>query len=376
MNRHLISFWLLIICVALLRADFPEVGPGVTYISERSGDTPWAVFAVKIDRSRTDLHLTTLLANNKIFELETVPDMAKNLPKEMGKPVVAINGDWFDLPAGPYQGDLLNTFIHRGELISLPSWGDTFWIDAKNQPHLDKVGILLNVVWGDGSKTPLALDGPRKDDGAALYTPVLGKSTHTKGGRELVLEKSGDGDWLPLRLGCTLTAKVKEIRETGDSPIPADGMVLSISPNMKPQPTVAIGDKITFLATSTPDMTGAETAIGGGPTLIRDSKIIDFGKGEQPRHPRTIVGWNDTHIYFIVVDGRRTNWSVGMTSSEEAQLVQRLGCTNALNLDGGGSSTLWLNDQIMNMPSDGKPRPVGNGLAVVRREDRKLEREE
>ncbi len=362
-----ISFLLLIICAVLLRADFPDVGPGMTYTCERSGDTPWAVFVVKIDRTRDDIALTTLLSNEKVYGLETVPEMVKNLPTELGKPVAAVNGDWFAMPAGLYQGDLVNAFVHRGELISLSGWGDSFWVDAKNQPHLDKATINLQAAWADGTNTPLALNGPRKDDESALYTPILGASTHTKGGKELVLEKDGDSPWLPLCIGKTITAKVKEIKDAGDTEVPKDGMILSLGPAIKKQPVVAIGDKITITAPSTPDLTDVNSAIGGSPILVRDGKITDFGEGEQSRHPRTILGWNDTHYYFIVVDGRRANWSAGMTNSESAALAQRLGCTNALNLDGGGSSTLWLSDQVMNMPSDGKLRPVGNGLAIVRK---------
>jgi hypothetical protein len=366
MKRFLISLWMIIFCVVISAADFPEVGPGMTYICERSGDTPWAVFVVKIDRSRTDLSLVTLLSNEKVLGLETVPEMVKKLPAEMGKPVAAINGDWFELPAGPYQGDLLNIFIHRGELISLGSWGDTFWIDAKNQPRLEKVVVDLSAAWGDSTKTTLALNGPRKDDGAALYTPILGPSTHTKDGRELILEKVDDNDWLPLRAGKTITAKVKEIRAAGDTEIPKNGMILSLGPKMKVMPA-AVGDKIVITAASTPDLTGVEYAMGGGPILIKDGKLPTYGKGEQPRHPRSMIGWNDTHLFLIAIDGRRGNWSAGMTNAEQGEMAKRLGCTNALNLDGGGSTTLWLNDQVMNMPSGGALRPVGNGFAVVRK---------
>jgi exopolysaccharide biosynthesis protein len=54
-----------------------------------------------------------------------------------------------------------------------------------------------------------------------------------------------------------------------------------------------------------------------------------------------------------------------MTFSELGALAQRLGCTDALNLDGGGSSTLWLGGLVMNLPSDGRERPVANALFVV-----------
>jgi exopolysaccharide biosynthesis protein len=84
-----------------------------------------------------------------------------------------------------------------------------------------------------------------------------------------------------------------------------------------------------------------------------------------PRHPRTALGWNDEHFFLVVVDGRQEALSVGMTYRELAALMRRLGCTHAMNLDGGGSSTLWLGGRIMNSPSDGRERPVANSLIVI-----------
>lgn len=68
---------------------------------------------------------------------------------------------------------------------------------------------------------------------------------------------------------------------------------------------------------------------------------------------------------MVVVDGRQEPLSVGMTYPELASLMKRLGCAYAMNLDGGGSSTLWLDGHIMNSPSDGRERRVANSLIVV-----------
>ncbi len=371
--RYLCRLWLLLIISCVAWADTPPIatapalGPGMTLLTERQGDGPWAIFVLKVERAHPEYRLVGTLARGTIFGLATVPEQAKSLPAALGVPVAAINGDWFDMPAGPYQGDLLNLFIDQGELVSTPSWGDTFWMDAKGQPHLDHVTADVHVTWPDGTCTPLGLDGPRADDAAVLYTPILGPSTHTIGGRELVLERAGDGPWLPLRVGNTCAARVREVRDAGDSPLTTETMILSLGPALLPKlPQPVVGATLTLTVATTPSLKDVELAIGGGPILLRDGKVPVAGVGEQPRHPRTVIGWNDTHFFFIVVDGRRPGWSVGMTTPELSALAQRLGCTNALNLDGGGSSTLWLPDAVVNLPSDGKPRPVGNALVFVR----------
>lgn len=90
--------------------------------------------------------------------------------------------------------------------------------------------------------------------------------------------------------------------------------------------------------------------------------------GFQRRHPRSAIGWNDRWLYLVEVDGRQGGLSVGMTFPELAAYLVRLGCREAVNLDGGGSSTLWLLGRVMNSPSDGMERPVANGLVVIQKE--------
>jgi exopolysaccharide biosynthesis protein len=111
-------------------------------------------------------------------------------------------------------------------------------------------------------------------------------------------------------------------------------------------------------------LSGVKTAIAGGPALVEAGTIPGW-KPPQPRHPRTALGWNDAHLFLVVVDGRQPALSVGMTMPELAELMQRLGCRDALNLDGGGSSTFWLDGKLVNSPSDGWERAVANGLVVV-----------
>jgi exopolysaccharide biosynthesis protein len=117
-----------------------------------------------------------------------------------------------------------------------------------------------------------------------------------------------------------------------------------------------------------------EFLVGGTPLLLREGEIIrDFGPEKVPenfvnqRHPRTAVGIRaDGTWVFVVVDGRRPTISVGMTLSELAQLMKSLGCKDALNLDGGGSSTLYLYGQVVNIPSDlAGERPVSDAILVM-----------
>lgn len=118
-------------------------------------------------------------------------------------------------------------------------------------------------------------------------------------------------------------------------------------------------------------MTGA---VSGWPMLNRDCDPLENLPGSdhftRAPHPRTAVGLSQDGrtMYLVVADGRRPGVP-GPTLPELALLMDELGACSAMNLDGGGSSAMWLVDGIANVPSDGKERKVGNHLAVVAARD-------
>jgi hypothetical protein len=110
-------------------------------------------------------------------------------------------------------------------------------------------------------------------------------------------------------------------------------------------------------------------AIGGGPMLIKDGYIRDgskdegFGASHLLRHPRTAIGYRDEHtLIMIIVDGRQQS-SAGVTIVELAQIMLELGCYEAVNLDGGGSSAMVAADEVVNVPVDKK----GGNRQLLRR---------
>jgi uncharacterized protein YigE (DUF2233 family) len=116
-------------------------------------------------------------------------------------------------------------------------------------------------------------------------------------------------------------------------------------------------------------------AVSGWPQLVQGCKVIEDLPGSdhftRAPHPRTAVGLsrNGKTAYFVVADGRREGIP-GPTLPELATFLrEELGVCEAMNLDGGGSSAMWVRDAIVNQPSDGKERNVGNHLAVVAARD-------
>jgi hypothetical protein len=344
--------------------DLPRVERGLEYIHHRIGDGPWSIHVVKVDRSGPRFRLVSTLAQDRVYGLATVREQVVALRLDRVRPIAAVNGDFFVIRPGPYQGDPRGLHIVGGEIISSPT-GTSFWIDGEGRPHIGQIAAHFRVAGPNGLDVTFGLNQERGEDRAVLYTPAVGASTRTGPGLELILEKAGDGDWLPLRPGGSYRARVAALAEQGNVELTPEGMVLSIGPALASKlPAMAPGVTLTLYLTTKPDLAGAVAAVGGGPVLLEDGKSPEWSP-PLPRHPRTALGWNEEHFVLAVVDGRQAHLSAGMTYPELASLMKRLGCAYAVNLDGGGSSTLWLDGHIMNSPSDGRERPVANSLVVV-----------
>jgi len=203
-----------------------------------------------------------------------------------------------------------------------------------------------------------------------LFTPRFGDSTHTNPrGVEVYLAP----DALPLRPGVPINARVRAVQVgAGNAPIQPGGLVLSGAGSaatflrpLKP------GLEITLEAQFYPPLKPGTQIIGGGPRLVskgrvdlRDEHGILTASFAERRHPRTALGLAGDRLLLVTVDGRQPGYSVGMTLQELAQQMVDLGCEDAMNLDGGGSTTMWTRGVVRNRPSDGQERKVANALIV------------
>jgi phosphodiester glycosidase len=346
----------------------PRLGEthGLTYFHDTVPKVPWSMHVVKVSRANKDLELHSMIGNGNTFAMATVSDQVKQLPAAWGKPVAAVNGDLYNIHQD-YPGDPEGLQIMHGELVSGPSTNHVcFWIDAEGNPHRNDVRSRFQLTWPNGSTTPFGLNEVRSDDSAVIYTAVVGSTTRAQGGLECVLEREGTGVWLPLQVGQTYTARVRQTSTAGNSPLSRDTIVLSLGPALLASiPKVEIGAVLKLSTATSPELSGIRTAIGGSPTLVRNGKAAEW-PGVRLRHPRTAIGWNQDYYFLVEVDGRQLRLSAGMTLPELADYMVKLGCEEAMNLDGGGSATCWLYGNVVNSPSQGRERVAANGLVVVK----------
>ena len=353
-----------------------EVSPGIAYGQRRLPAIPWSIHIVQIDRKRAELRLESRHAGPGAVGLSPLSAQIAAVPMAMGKVEAAINGDFYQRDRA-YAGDSRGLQILSGEWASGPNGGVALWIDGSGNPQAGPVASRFQVTWPDGVAQPMGLNEDRKVDSLVLYTPAMGGGTRTTGGREWVLESTEPARPLAALPGSVVRVKVRETREAGNTPVAAGTWVLSMGPALsRKTPPVPEGSLLSLSLATVPALNGVPTALGGGPVLVQGGRRqkIRVPSGESyefssmlERHPRSAVGWNRDSVFLVVVDGRQQELSVGMTLEELGDFLVSLGCEEGVNLDGGGSSTLWLGGSVRNSPCDGKERPISNSLMVIRR---------
>lgn len=337
------------------------------YTNEVVEDMPWSIHIIKIERCWQDVEFCTTLGKGDTIGMGTVSEQIKALPREYGEPLAAVNGDFYE-KSEKHEGRPRDLQIRFGEVVSSPAGHTCFWVAPDGTPQMTNVFPRFRVIWGDGKTTPIGLNQIREDDAAVLYTSVFGASTRTVGGVELVLERGTNVAWLPLQVGRQYAGRVRAVSSGGNTALDPKVMVVSLGPRLAaPGPTVQPGATVRIVTETLPDLTGVTVAIGGGPALVRDGKPMQWTGLIKLRHPRTALGWNKKHIFLVEVDGRQSNLSIGMTFPELASYMIKIGCEEAMGLDGGGSATLWALGTVRNSPSEGEERPAPNALVLLKK---------
>jgi Phosphodiester glycosidase len=349
--------------VQLFRLDDPDLldPPG-----------PVAVQILRLDPAKVDLR--SALARDRVMQLETVPDIAAR-----SDAIAAINAGFFVVR----NGDPAGVLELRDELVSDSplTRGAVGIVRAPGRPLslvFDRVSASLSLSYALGDQ-PITqeingVDTTRVRGQLMLYTPRFGPdSDMADTGVEWQLAGS------PLRV-------VERRPNAGRTPIPGDGAVLSFGGTVLPTGLERLdaGQEVsiqthfrTLLGTRPEQWVQAQDIVGGAGLLVHDGKPMADWSAEQlragfdtERHPRTMIGTTrGSAVWLVTVDGRNPSVSLGMTFAELTSLALKLNLVHALNLDGGGSTTMVVKGKIVNHPSDATgARKVSDALIVTRRE--------
>ena len=367
MLRKLSIGALLALAVAAPATAQTTLMPGVTY--ERGVQfTPHGPVAIHVVRGPrpTGLYaLRPVLSNETISGLERLTSMQKRL--SAGATMVGVNGDFF-APSGRPSGVLM-----RGGIVESPPYGDRSSTGVTPEGALDIRRVEFFGTWrGLGQRRTLndlnQVPGP---NGVSLFTSSYGPATPAQSGvTEAVISPLP-----PTTPNTDLTGPVIQVAGAGGTPIPQGGAVLVARGTAAARlaEDAPVGTYVTLRIIFRPEWTGITDAVGGGPVLVRNGGPV-FRAQEAftssqlaPRNPRTGVGQlADGRVIMVVTDGRRPGYSIGMTNFELAQTMVRLGAVTGSAFDGGGSSSLAFDGQLLNRPSDrGGERPVSTALQLM-----------
>ena len=342
-----------------------QVAPGVTYDYVWSPVGPWAIHVLRVNRDDC-WRIEAVKGGNAGIGREPTWTLLRGLA-DHEHVAAGVNADFF-IFAPP--GVPRSAHVQEGRVITGPGERPVIAADSSGALFIGRLGVSGRLIVHDDT-IPLAAWNRDDARGLAYVDRAWGAVSDTGSGRvEVVVAGS------PLRV-VTIDTLPPGV------PIPVDGAVLIAGREMDPASRRTLlalrpGDTVDVRrAISRPHL---RTVVGGWPVIVRDSAVTQAadsaGASFAPvRHPRTAVALANggRELMLVVVDGRQKPYSDGMTLRELAELLRALGASQALNLDGGGSSTFVLADstapnglRIMNRPSDKVERAVGNALAVVR----------
>ncbi len=357
-----------------LAPTFQQIAPGVEYLQlirrsalKEEGAGPWAINVLRIDPRIASLKFARALDQG--VGLETVSSLAARHGS-----IAATNAGYFRT-TGVFRGESVGTFVQAGKLLS--------------EPNNDRVAVGLigskgafDLIFGHlkfeasiaiGAKTQFVngFNRPLAPDEIVIFTPEFHRTTLT----------TPDGVEVIVRRDKVVTVNDR----SGSNQIPGDGFVITadgrarewLLANIRKGSTLKLTWKLTPAEShQAKSWSQALTITAGGPQLIKGGRISINSAQEKiapafvnDRHPRTAIAkLSSGQILLLTVDGRQPNVSVGMSLPGLAQLLLEFGATEAINLDGGGSTTMVVQNKVVNKPSDQSgERPVSDAILIFSR---------
>ena len=263
--------------------------------------------------------------------------------------IVAINGGYFKPQTGVPLGTLMiNKKLYTGPIYDRVAMGifDNGFDMARVQLNA-KIETNIGGIKIDNVNQPRMLSVH-----TIVYTPDWGKYSPPcpKYGMQLVVE---DGKLTRIAYG--------------RSQIPANGyIIVGSQKNLKP---FIKAKRFKLDLSINPEWKDVNHIISGGPYLVKNGEIFVDMTAQKlgsvgGRNPRTAIGYTkDNTLIMLTADGRE-GASIGLTLMELANLMKDLGCVNAMNLDGGGSTVMYVNGQVVNKPAIQGGIPLSHTLIV------------
>jgi exopolysaccharide biosynthesis protein/3',5'-cyclic AMP phosphodiesterase CpdA len=346
------------------------VAPGVTLRSfDRYGPDAYTGAPTWLQADSLTVDLTKGTSVDYLFPGQVAKGEPLTATANRAGAVAAVNGDFFDINNS---GAALGVGIQDGRLIQSPDAEET-WHKSAAIFTEDGVGDIGEVLFQGTIRTPTGdhpLDGVNKPTlkagGVEVFTPLWGtycRCRATQGTTNVAEVEVTDN-------------KVTAVRDAaGDGAIPDGTMVLvgrdDVATTLK---ALKPGDAVSIdYHARTADDQKIHAAINGRQLLVVDGVAQKASQGNNvPAAPRTALGFSQDgrKMFLLSADGRQSAFAEGLGLDELANMMVEMGAYTAVNLDGGGSTTIVAREpggttaQVENHPSDGAERNVPNGLGL------------
>ncbi|GAA3444942.1 phosphodiester glycosidase family protein [Planomonospora venezuelensis] len=324
---------------------------------------PWDMRVVMVDPKVFRGSYKTSVGSS-VAKRETTGSMSKRV-----NAIAGVNGGFFNIhTARALQGDPVGISVVGGKLLSEAVPGRSGLVITGRKARITELKTTVTAISSDGAK--IEVNGVNRAAGAeeiVLYTEEFGAKTAADGGAEVVVDAQG---------------KIVKARAAGGA-VPRGHYVLHATGTMADWLhehawatwTMKLDTKVIDLRTRKAVPLTPETYVmGGGVGLVRNGRVRITAAADGHasvnmmlrRHPRTMVGVSKSGgLILVTVDGRNPGVSVGASMVEAAQIMRWLGAKQAINFDGGGSSAMVVGHKVINRPSDGRERTVGDALFIT-----------
>ena len=367
---------------------FTDLHPGVHIYRYDWHEERCVLYVAEMDRSHTDLHFEVAIAKDQILGKETVRSIAHQRSQRGDRrTLVAINGGFGVLgDMKGYGGALENLHIQAGELMTQPASDKEACFGVTSEGEFLIGPVEMEAIMTVGTYSfPLECINQRFLDGCGsiLYTPRMGDSTRTN--RRRAYEMILTGLKLPITPEYESAFIIDSFGRGGNNPIPENGAVISFRSRIDKQLETQLSEgkrgKIE-IGLKPAIWNHAIQAIGGRIRLVKNGRVnetLEKHHRAQKKHtpgkrqrdlalsyePRTALGYNEQKLILIVADGRRSGYSTGLSLHRLASLLVEIGATEAINLDGGSSSTFVVDGKVVNRPSGQRERDVLNAVLIT-----------
>ena len=363
-----------------------KVGPGTMHTSmllqSQTSTKKMRVHALTMDLIGHDnVEYRMEIGNDTTLTTERISSIANRKSDVNTHYFAGVNADFYittsyvpEYAGQPHMDCILNGEIASTGYLDAADYGH-FFMDKNKNMWCDTPTQSFSITFPDGSSVDLPrINQDIYENEMVLFNCKFGRQTRFAGCTEVQVALAEGQTWAvnrPIKLIVT-----SEPNTSGATPISSNGAVLSATDTQAAKITsLKIGDTLTANFAITlkdhaiaPDI---KECSGGDVVILKRGQVTfeapRFINGRDSNNPRTMFGYNQdrSKMVWCIVDGR-SNTSDGSTYPEGADIMTYLGCYDALNVDGGGSSGMYIEPfGIVNTPSDGSERAVSNGLFAV-----------